>query len=334
MVSLANVHPCYFTIRPEEVTVDLGITLEAITICLSEDKQQRTSEGIALQLEKLVIDSTHTLMTRFVDFSLESFSILHLSSTDYLSSLEALNEGHAILMSPSTGPVLTVKSTRYQEQSVLAGKVVAHVNIALLNVVVDRYLKAGMNLIGSLLEPVEGTMERIHQHKKTKSKQGKKGEKQRKNVDGAASKPTRSDSITTTTSQPPSSSTAVAAMSSSSSSSSSHPSDVEVRMDCAGLDLLLRGDDDQHSLRLHLAGMEYIFNTREHKQHEFGLECLSLALEEELLVQCGGIYDQHGIVVAVTREKGIEVEIADLQCSLELDAHLSNLVSLLESVSD
>lgn len=335
LVSLANVHPCYFTIRPEEVTVDLRVTLESVTVCISHDKQQRSSEGIALQLDKLVVDSTYTLMTKFVDCSLSTFTLLHLTSTDYLTSFEALSEGHAIITSPSTEPVFSMKSTAYQEKSVLAGRVVVHVNVAFLNMVVDNHLKAGMKLIGLFMEPVQEMLDSLQKRPSNslptsnRSQPHGEGNRKKANENSPAIHPLETDLKQRNNSTHSSNSVNSATKT---SSSLSPPKDVEIRVSCAGLDLLLRGEDDTNSLQLSLNTVDYIFNTKEHSQHEFVIHCLSIALGNHVFVQCGGLYEQHGIVVAISREKLIDIEIANLQCSIEPGTQLEHLISLLEKV--
>ena len=331
LVSLANVHPCYFTIRPEEVTVDLRITLESVTVCVSNDKQQRSSEGIALQLDKLVVDSTYTLMTKFVDCSLNTFTLLHLTSTDYLTSFEALSEGHAIITSPSPEPVFSVKSTTYQEKSVLAGRVVVHVNVAFLNMVVDNHLKAGMKLIGSLIEPVEEMMNTLQ---KRPSNSLSTSNVLQSYVGGSKEK-VNTNTITHTPSTHPktrNNSTNSSSSTTKPGTSLSPEQDIEIRVGCAGLDLLLRGEDDRHSLQLSLNTVDYTFNTKEHSQHEFVIHYVSIALNNHVFIQCGGLYEQHGVIVSITREKLIDVEIDNLQCSIEPSTQLEHLISLLEKV--
>ena len=159
LVSLANVHPCYLSIRPEDVTVDMSMILESVTIVLTNNKTDR--RGVACHLTNLVADTTHTLMTRFVDISLESLVISYLNSSDYSTS-EAITEGHALFASSSHGPFLTLKSTYYMPQSVLAGKLLMHVTLALFEVSLDSYLFSFLQLIHSFFEPIQTTLKLLH----------------------------------------------------------------------------------------------------------------------------------------------------------------------------
>ena len=213
----------------------------------------------------------------------------------------------------------------------LAGRVVVHVNVAFLNMVVDNHLKAGMKLIGSFIEPVEGMMNALQKPSSNSLSTSSvlqrhdEGNKEKTNTKATSHAPpthpkTRNDSTNS------SNSTAKPR------TALSPEKDIEIRVGCAGLDLLLRGEDEIHSLQLSLNTVDYTFNTKEHSQHEFVIHCMSIALGNHVFVQCGGLYEQHGVVVAITREKLIDVEIANLQCSIEPDTQLEHLISLLEKV--
>ena len=168
MVSLSNVHPCYFSIRPEDVTVDVNVSVDSLSVVFTRDKRSRASEGLGLQLLRLVVNSTHTLMTRFFDCSLASLGLYRLTTTDCFTSPDALTDGTGILLSVSQGPAITLKTTYFMPQSVLAGKLILHAAVAPLSCSIRTTLLASTALLLDSAHAVRHTLELAKSRASTK----------------------------------------------------------------------------------------------------------------------------------------------------------------------
>ena len=137
----------------------MSVIVETVTIVLTTDKTLRNSEGLALQVSNIVADTTHTLMTRFIDVSLESLLFTHLNSNDFYTSPESISEGHSLLGSSSQGPFFTLKTTYYMPQSVLAGRLLMHISLASFKLNLDSHLLPSFHLVHSFIDPIRTTLD-------------------------------------------------------------------------------------------------------------------------------------------------------------------------------
>ena len=312
MVSLSNVHPCYFSIRPEDVTVDVNVNVDSLSVVFTRDKRSRASEGLGLQLSRLVINSTHTLMTRFFDCSLASLGLYRLTTTDCFTSPDAITDGTGILLSVSQGPAVTLKTTYFMPQSVLAGKLILHAAVAPLSCSIRTTLLASTALLLDAAHPIRRTLELAKSRASTK---------------------------------------AVTKKESSQRTVELHCDCGELELwihgedDASGLhvdgergghvegergghmegDRNGRGEDD-FGLRLTVGTLSFVdMGTK-----ELSIDTILLQLDGTGVLSLGGLADSKGFALSLTPEKDLSISLGKMQCNLNPSLQLQQLTAIVQ----
>ena len=242
-------------------------------------------------------------MTRFFDCSLASLGLYRLTTTDCFTSPDALTDGTGILLSVSQGPAITLKTTYFMPQSVLAGKLILHAAVAPLSCSIRTTLLASTALLLDSAHAVRHTLELAKSRASTKMVAKKESSQRTVELHcdcGGLELWVHGEE---------------------------EPAGVHPEGERGGLLEGERGGRaEEDGLHLTVGTLSFVdMGTK-----ELSIDTILLQLDGTGVLSLGGLADNKGFALSLTPEKDLSISLNDLQCNLNPSLQLLQLTTVVQ----